>query len=214
MFTSLIPFANAVLVSMHRCGEFMMLYTVDRVHRRSQRFMVNAANLHAWLRADDGSTFYDHDLCNYLAIHRFSADRVTVRFTWLTLHDSRGDRLHGYQQTLIMPVDRLNKALIGFRVKILVDTDVIPQCRLSFSGSAQELIRRICRDPQEKRALCKTMRENFHWRAAGEVYLVADWGRDFYFTTEGLNGGLCRHESIVKGKDGKAYRCVKYQLHT
>ena len=44
--------------------------------------------------------------------------------------------------------------------------------------------------------------------------MVADWHRDFYFTTEGMNGGLCRHEKTVRGKDGKAYVAVKYEVHT
>ena len=54
----------------------------------------------------------------------------------------------------------------------------------------------------------------FHWRDSGEVYLVADWKRDFYFTTDDMNGGLCRHESTVKGRNGKAYTAVKYAIHT
>ena len=54
----------------------------------------------------------------------------------------------------------------------------------------------------------------FHWRDSGEVYHVADWRRDFYFTTDDMNGGLCRYESIVRGKNGKAYTAVKYAIHT
>ena len=214
MSTNLIPFATAILVSMHLSGEFLMLITTDKTHGRSQRFMINAPRLRDWLNHPDGSSLIDCDLNNYLALHRFDDDKVTMRFTWLTLHDSHGDRLHGYQQTLIMPIAELNRALIGFRTKALIDSDVIRQSKLSFSESGQRLIGKICADPKEKRALCKALRDNFHWRDADEVYLVADWQRDFYFTTPGLNGGLCRHESIVRGKDGRAYTAVKYSLHT
>ncbi len=205
---------NPILVTMRLSGEFLMLWTIDKTHGRSQHFLLNVARLYDWLNNPDGSSLIDCDLNNYLAMHRFSDDKVTMRFTWLTLHDSHGNRLHGYQQTLIMPVAELKKAMLGFRVKVLVDPDLIPQCPVSFSESAMELIGKICRDPKEKRALCKALRDNFHWRDGGEVYIVADWGRDFYFTTEGLNGGLCRHESVVRGKDGKAYTAVKYSLHT
>ena len=214
MSTNLIPFATAILVTMRLSGEFLMLWTTDKTHSRSQHFLINAARLRDWLDNPDGNSLIDCDLNNYLALHRFSPDKVTMRFTWLTLHDSHGDRLHGYQQTLIMPIDKLNKALIGFRVKALIDSDVIRQCPVSFSESGQKLIRKICADKKEKRALCKALRDNFNWRDGGEVYMVADWQRDFYFTTEGLNGGLCRHESVVRGKDGKAYTAVKYSLHT
>ena len=213
MFT-LIPYANAILVTMRLSGEFLMLWTTDKTHGRSQHFMVNAAALHNWLNHPDGRSFIDCDLSNYLAFHRFSPDKVTMRFTWLTLHDSHGDHLHGYQQTVIMPVDKLNKALIGFRVKALIDSDVIRQCPVSFSESGQAQIAKICANKREKRALCKALRDNFHWRDSEEVYMVADWQRDFYFTTEGLNGGLVRHERTVRGKDGKAYTAVRYEVHT
>ena len=213
MFTT-IPYANAILVSMRLSGDFLMLWTTDRTHGRSQHFLINAQRLRGWLSHPDGTSLIDCDLNNYLAMHRFSPDKVTMRFTWLTLHDSHGDHLHGYQQTVIMPLDKLEKALIGFRVKALIDSDVIPQCKLSFSESAQERIAMICREPKEKRALSKALRESFHWRDSGEVYLVADWRRDFYFTTDDMNGGLCRHESIVRGKNGKAYTAVKYAIHT
>ncbi len=205
---------NPILVTLRLSGEFLMLYTTDKTHGRSQHFLLNVARLYEWLNNPDGSSLIDCDLNNYLAMHRFSADKVTMRFTWLTLHDSHGNRLHGYQQTLIMPVAELKKAMLGFRVKVLVDPDLIPQCPVSFSESAMELIGKICHDPKEKRALCKALRDNFHWRDSGEVYIVADWGRDFYFTTEGLNGGLCRHEGVVRGKNGNAYTAVKYSLHT
>ena len=207
-------FAAAILVCFHLSGEFLSIHTVDHVHRRSQRFLVNAPKLRMWLKANDGSTFYDHDLSNFLELYRFSEDKVTMRLTWLTIHDSHGHKLHGYQQTMILPLEELRHALIGFRTKVLVDPEKIPQCKLSFSESAQAQIAKICRDPRAKRALCRGLRDSFFWRDAEEVYLVADWRDDFYFTTDGLNGGLCRHDSVVRGKDGKAYGCVKYALHT
>ena len=213
MFTT-IPYATAILVTMRLSGEFLMLWTTDRTHGRSQHFLIRADRLRGWLNHPDGTSLIDCDLNNYLAMHRFSPNKVTMRFTWLTLHDSHGDHLHGYQQTVIMPLDKLEKALIGFRVKALIDSEVIPQCKLSFSESAQERIALICREPKEKRALCKALREAFHWRDTDEVYLVADWKRDFYFTTDDMNGGLCRHESTVKGRNGKAYTAVKYAIHT
>ncbi len=214
MFSSLIPYATAILVSMRLSGDFLMLWTLDRTHGRSQHFMLSAARLRTWLEQNDGTTLIDCDLHNYLALHRFSADKVTMRFTWLTLHDSRGDKLHGYQQTLIMPADKLKKALIGFRVRALIDSDVCRQSRVVFSESGQALIGKICADKREKRALCKALRDSFHWRDTDEVYLVADWRRDFYFTTDNMNGGLCRHERTVRGKDGKAYQAVRYEIHT
>ncbi len=207
-------FATAILVSFRLCGEFLSIFTVDHTHGRSQRFLVNAPKLRQWLKANDGSVFYDRDLCNFLEFYRFNATKLTVRFTWLTLHDSHGHKLHGYQQTMILPDEEIRHALHGFRTKVLVDPELIPQSKLSFSESAQAQIRKICRDPKAKRALCKALRDNFHWRDAEEVCLVGDWGMDFYFTTDGLNGGLCRHDSVVRGKDGKAYDCVKYALHT
>ena len=93
--------------------------------------------------------------------------------------------------------------------------DLIPQARLRFMGSAQRMIGKICLDKREKRALCKALRDNFHWRDSDYVTLSADFGRDFYFTDDcGMRGGLCRHESTVRGKDGKAYTAVKYSIHT
>lgn len=207
-------FATAILVCFHLAGEFLSIHTVDHTHRRSQRFLVNTAKLRSWLDANDGSVFYDHDLNNFLEIYRFNDSKITMRLTWLTLHDSHGHKLHGYQQTFIIPLEELRHALIGFKTKVLVDPELIPQSKLVFSESAHAQIAKICRDPKAKRALIRQFRDAFHWRDAEEIYLVADWRDDFYFTTEGMNGGLCRHDSIVRGKDGKAYDCVKYQLHT
>lgn len=207
-------FATSILVCFHLASEFLSIHTVDHVHRRSQRFLVNTPKLSKWLNDNDGSTFYDHDLSNFLEIYRFSDTKLTMRLTWLTLHDSHGHNLHGYQQTFILPVETLRHALCGFRTKVLVDPELIPQSKLVFSESAQAQIRKICRDPKAKKALVKAFRDNFHWRDADEIYLVADWRDDLYFTTEGMNGGLCRHDSIVRGKDGKAYTAIKYQIHT
>ena len=212
MFTT-IPYDSAILISMRLSGDFLMLNTTDKAHGRSQHFYLNASRVSRWLDAKDGTSLIDCDLYNYLALHRYSQDKVTMRFTWLSMQGSYGN-LSGYQQTVIMPLSQLRKALIGFRVKVLLDPELIPQCKLSFSESAQEQIATICRDKREKRALCKALRDSFHWRDSGEVYIVADWRRDFYFTTDDMNGGLCRHESSVKGKDGKVHRAVKYSIHT
>ena len=107
-------------------------------------------------------------------------------------------------------------ALIGYRIKVPVDPELIPQSRLSFSGTAQTRTGKICRDPKAKRALCKALRDSFYWRDADEVYLVADWRDDSYFTTSGLNGVTidCRNSeicamSIAFLQDG---RCVPQVL--
>ena len=204
-------FTTMILIAMSLSGEFLALCTTDRAHGRSQRFLCPADSLKKWLRANDGTTFYEGDMSNFLGLHRFSDDKVTMRFTWLR---RSGSDLNGYQQTVIIPVERLEHALMGLRTKVLTDPETIPQSKLVFSESAQERIARICRDPLAKRALGKALRTNFFWRDTKEVYLVADWRLDFYFTTTDMNGGLCRHERMVRRKDGREHREVWYQVHT
>lgn len=196
------------LLKIRRSGEFLSLTTTDRTHGRSQRFLINTERLRTWLEADDGTTFFDRDLNNFVEFFRFNAEKVTLRLTWLKVSNGNGD-LAGYRQTMIIPAEDLRKAIIGFRVKVLTDPDAIPQSKIVFSESAQAQIGKIIRDPKEKRALSKALRDNFHWRDCDEVYVVADWRHDFYFTTDGMNGGLIQHKSTKNGRES-----VCFSLHT
>ena len=212
MFT-LIPYANAILLTMMLSGDYLSIFTIDKAHGRSQRFLIKASMLGEWLNSNDGTTLTDCDLHNFLSVYRFNRDTVTMRFSWLSAN-SRND-LKGYQQTMLVPADQLYRALRGFRPRVLVEPDVIPQSKLRFTGSAQGLIARISQDKLNKRALSKALRDNFHWRDAYAVTFSADWGMSFAFYDEtGMHGGLVRHERTVRGKDGKAYVAVKYEVHT
>ena len=206
------PSTSTILVTLSHTGGYLTVCTMDREHGKSQRFLINAQTVRGWLKANNGTTLYDADLNNHIAMCRYDVNHVTIRFAWLK--QTSRNNLSGYGQCFIIPVKKLMDAIVGLRVRFLTDPEYIPQCRLSFSPSAHALIRTICANKQSRRALCKALRRNFHWRDADEVRISADWGQNFYFSTVGLNGGLCRHTHEVKGSDGVVRKAVLWDIHT
>ncbi len=66
----------------------------------------------------------------------------------------------------------------------------------------------------ERRALSKALRDNWHWSHSEQVNLYADWNNSFFFDTETISGGLCKHTDMLTGKDGYPRERIRYSIHT
>ena len=90
--------------------------------------------------------------------------------------------------------------------------NVITQCPITLAASANKMIHTL--NQVERRALCKALRDNWYWQYPENLTLYEDWNDSFYFHTETICGGLCRHDDTVRGKDGKLHLRIRYSVHT
>ena len=197
---------HSTLVSLSPDGSFISLTTLSRQHGKSQRFLLCKANLKAFL---DGTVpeLYDADLNNFLHGCYADAETVHLRITWLT----GSEKLTGYREYFDLPVMLLVAAVNDLTSKYLVHNEPT-QCPIKLSSSAQKMIQDL--DTLEHRALSKALRDNWHWSYPEPITLYADWNDSFYFHSESICGGLCRHASTVQGSDRKPHLCIRYSVHT
>ena len=196
-------FANAILLILSLSGDFLSLRTVDHRHGKSQHFLIDCDIL------DDGRPV--KDLHNFLTLTLCKEDTVRMDITWLHEIGFSGE-LAGYKQRFELPVRAFIVALNGNEVRTLVNAHEEKRQWLYFTSGASELLGNLIKDKAKRRALSKALRDHFFWDE--EVVLYADYHESFYFTTNSMNGGLCMHKRIVKGKDGVERIAIAYDIHT
>ena len=201
-----ISYASSVRITFVPDGSFISLTTYSRRHGKSQRFLLSKANVTAFL---DGTVpeLYDADLNNFLHGSYANAETIHLRITWLT----GSEHLTGYWESFDLPVKLLVAAVNNQPVKYLVN-NAVTQCPITLAASAQKMIHNL--NQVERRALSKALRDNWYWRYPEDLTLYADWNDSFYFHTETICGGLCRHTDTVRGKDGKPHNRIRYSVHT
>ena len=185
---------HSTLVSLIPDGSFISLTTHSRRYSKSQRFLLSKANVTAFL---DGTVpeLYDADLNNFLHGSYADAETIHLRISWLT----GSEHLTGHKESFDLPVKLLVAAVNDQPAKYLVN-NAVTQCPITLAASAQKMIHNL--NQVERRALSKALRDNWYWRYPEDLTLYADWNDSFYFHTETICGGLCRHDDTVRGKDG------------
>lgn len=204
-------FGHHAIVTIAACDNFITLRTFDAQHGRSTRMFIRANALYDWVETPANATFIDYDCGSFAVMHRKDAQTVHWHQTWVQPDGQNG--IHGYTQDFDISVDDLLAALVAeFGVKRLVDISSRPrQAEITITNGAHRQIKVL--DKLHRRALSKAMRDGFHWRDS-HVCLYADWGKDFSFVDQRMNGGLCLHETHIIGKDGIPHRKLHYQVHT
>ena len=207
-----VMYPDAILVSLSLSERFLVIRTTDYAHGKSERFYASVDAFRCLL--DKNTPVHDFDLRNSLQAHWASEKEIAFCFTWLHLIGPRND-VHGYQQRFLLPQDKLEAALNGDRVKlVLLEPEGNKRCPIVFTVSANEIVRRIVRNPLKKRALSKALRDHFRWQSGERVTLYRDCREDFLFSTCTIDGGLCLHQREVRGKDGMKHVAYEYTVHT
>ncbi len=198
----------SILVSLIPDGNFIGLTTISRRYRRSPRFLMSIDLAKSFL---DGTNpiLYDADLNNFLSVYYVDADTLLFRVYWL--NNTGSDQLAGHQESFELPAEMLFAAVSGNPGKRITNRSVF-QCPITIRPSAQRMIKDL--NKLEHRALSKALRDNWHWLHPEPINLYADWNDSFYFDSETICGGLCRHTDTIKGKDGNPHQRIKYTVHT
>ena len=203
-------FGRHAIVTLDTCADCLTLRTLDAQHGRSCRMFIDGDKLYRWLDKPTGSSFMDYDCGSFIVMHRRDSI-VHVHQTWVQ-SDSQNS-IRGYTQNFDLAVDDLLAVLVaGVRIRKLAALESKPgQASITITNGAHRQIKAL--DKLHRRALSKAMRDSFRWKDS-HVCLYADWGKDFSFVDQRLNGGLCLHETQIIGKDGKHHSKLYYQVHT
>lgn len=208
------PIINGTLVKLERSDGNPCIQTYCRRHGRSyQRFFIDAKKFAAWIhRDDDTTTYYDRDIWSYLSAWK-SGDMIRFRVTWLTSGDNL---LHGYEQTVALPVSMIKASLEsnGSWQYLYVEKSRQPMMDFSRAGNT---IRHITGNKQLRRAFSKGIGKNFQWRDSRSITFYNETPHGSLFFEEndgrGICGGFILHRGVEKTKSGN-YDKVYYSVHT
>ena len=204
-------FGRHAIVTIESTDIFVTLKTYDALHGSSMRMYIDANKLYHWIDSEAQSAYIDHDCGSFTILRRMSKEIISVRLTWL---NAIGDgNVTGYTQEFDLQTDDVMAVLLAEdRVRTLVSLDSkLCQAQITITNGAHRQIKTL--DKHQRRALSKAMRDSFKWKNSS-LCLYADWGNDFSFVDQRLNGGLCLHNTHVPGKDKKLHSKLSYQVHT
>ncbi len=206
-------FDNPVLVTLSDSDPFIVLQTYDPKHGNSQRFYLHKQTLLRQLGDDAEGNITEADLLNFCTI---ANTKDSIRFKMFWLHNHYSDELHGYQQTVFVPVDKVRKALSGERVKHLSHYPAHQEkANIWLSQPAHMVIAEM--DKLKKHAIRKFFRDNFNYSRKEKLLIQRDvtiGGFYFYSVISKYEGGIVPHVIEVIGKDGKPYPKLFFGLHT
>ena len=97
-------------------GKIIALLTSTPRYRVDARFEINTALLSAFL-AGENEAFYDFDESFALRIYRISDSSISLHLTWVTYDVIEA----AYQQSFILPVALVQRAIGGKTVNVVVD---------------------------------------------------------------------------------------------
>ncbi|MBR2661987.1 MAG: hypothetical protein IKE15_11440 [Clostridia bacterium] len=213
-------FTNPIIVTLSVNDMFVYLQTYDPKHSWSQRFYLTKESLSSQLADTVESSVTDSVTeCDLLNVCNVSRIGNSIRFRLFWLHGNYDNDLHGYQQTVLVPVDVAKRVLAGERIKYLsTSPENKEKARIFFTKTASEVIADTAKDKLKRHALRKFFRDHFNYGREEHLVVMEDrWINGFYFfssTGSRYEGGIVLHEDEVTGKDGKPYRKAYYALHT
>ena len=206
-------YPNAILITLSLSEPFVSLQTYDEKHGKSQRFFLRKDALISQLGDDAEGSATELDLLNVCTVTRVGNN---IRFNILWLHGNYNDDVSGYQQVFFVPVGKAAKVLTGEKVKHLSYTpEQMPKASIFFTQTAHKAIAEA--DKLKLHAIRRFFRDNFCYGHDEHLVVQQDeWVKGFYFfsTVSRYEGGICLHDTEVKGKDGKPYPKLYFGLHT
>ena len=204
------PNAPNVLVRLSLTDNFVAISTYCRRHGRRGRFLIARERIRQLLNEEHASLL-DTDCGHHVRIRQYNAT-LHITFDWLSEY---GDgTLKGFRQHVDVPCEIVLRLLetgepVAHLYKPHEARAHIDACHIG------QAIREIRKDPLARRALCKAMRDCFHWNA-DTVTLYKDWNDSFFFRTASgcpACGGLVLHRTTVSTPVGARPR-YSYGVHT
>lgn len=187
--------SNNVLVRINTAeGNHVRISTFDRDDGHSPAFYISKDKLRELFAAPDGQQMLDYDCGNWLRAY-MERGMVRMEFTWIWHACVR-------RQWVYLDAADLEALIYGRCIVRRLSKEPSRQAEITLRESAHALIATL--NKRERRALSKALRDSFQW-PGDHVTLSRDWGKDFWFSADGIHGGLCR--SHYNGK-------ITYSVHT
>ena len=187
---------NNVLVKINTAeSDYVRISTYNREDGSSPNyFYISKEKLHELFAAPDGKQMLDYDCGNFLRAY-VNRGLVRMEFTWIRYATV-------IRQWVYLEQADLEALVLGRFIVRRLSKEPSRQAEITLRESAHAQIATL--NSRERRALSKALRDNFQW-PGDHVTLSRDWGKDFWFSADGIHGGLCRHE--YNGK-------ITYSVHT
>ncbi len=207
---------DAILVTLAPSGsDFITLQTYDPDHGTSLHFYLHRSDLEQLVTGDPAIPLLDSDLLNFVQVHR-RRNFLIFKVTWLSANYL--DEVTGYIQRFELPVSCCAVVLNGKTVRRAITfSETRSKAAIRFTPEGHQQIHSLCADKRTRRALCRFFRDNMNYGADEIVELTRDvCAGGFYFLSPdtGMDGGTIRHETEIKGHNGKAYPKVFFGLNS
>ena len=204
---------NRILIHAVANKDCISFRTVSR-SRKSPHWFYVLRNKLAELEHKSGITV--HDINSFAVLHRdVNAGTVEIEFTWLS---GDKDNVTGYQETVILPYDKL----MAFVYNSTLEDDSVTWKALSIDNTrkcpqivfkSRKNLHSVLEDSTIRHKLVRFLRDGFNWPSAEKIELYDDFipysftFREIKNGKPAISGGLVLHgqENVQK-----AY----YSIHT
>lgn len=206
-------FADCFLVKLSPDDRFIALSSYDICHGKSSRFLLEKSKL-AELLSPNAESVLDTDIGSYLQLIR---KKAAVQFRLTFLHQNYRNDVTGYVLTFDLPIGQIHSLLNGKQIHhVEYMTAGQRKAKLFLTDSGHQKLHHYCQDKLTRHALRSFFRDSFNYDEDEKLVIHPDsWVKGFYFESDtGFNGGIVRHETTIKGKDGKVYPKVSFAVHT
>lgn len=208
--------SNNVLIKLERYdSEYLRLKLYDRRHGSTGwGFLIDRDKLAKAIN-EHQDTYLDYDGYDFLIMSRINDLNWKVTLQ----HCKRGDPddLRGFRMTVEIPEGDFKVLMLGYDYEIRrLHANESRSSRIVLSDRA---MKHIPKDPNEKRAFIKALRDYFKWGVDSEIKLYPDGEQEFYFEEtingkRGICGGLVKSSKKVYGKDAWWHAGCSYSIHT
>lgn len=207
-------FPDSILVKLKPDEDFILMKTYCRKDGSRGNFLLSSGKLESWLESQQSQhkreLFLDIDCENFLAIS-FRGENLSFRTTWLSSYSD--GHCQGNIQRFDVPTAILLDVLHSGTARTHLHHTVGNDTHF-IAGAAQRTLQRIQKDKRMRRAFCKAMRDQLHWRG-DTIRLYDDFQPgSFYFEAScGICGGLILHPSVLRNENGE-FPKLAYSVHT
>lgn len=204
---------NRVLLKAAASEHCISFRTVSRSRKSPKRFYVTRDE---FARLEAQASITTHDGWSFAILRRDArADTLEIQFTWL---NGGGDRLSGWEETVIVPYSRLAAFVResaqegGPREWKALSMDFSGR-RPQLVFDAKKTLRAILNNGVVRRKLVRFLRDGFNWPRSEQIHLYSDFVPYSFFFREIQNGeAVMCGGLILHGQEdmSKAY----YSVHT
>jgi len=201
-------YENDVMVALKRDENYVLMKTYSRNAGSRGRFFIDAEKLSQWMDNYDISDFWDKDGGNILRItwNRTKGEFI-IQMWWMS--STTNGKLSGVLQTVEIDAWTFGAVLVRNEwTRVLCKPGNNAQVKFIWTESANNVLRKIQKDKQMKRALCKAFARGCLAWPNTEITMYDDFSKGSFFfrTNDGICGGLILHRGIHDN--------MSYSVHT